>query len=271
MTGRSGADAAGADATALGLPAAITACLFDLDGVLTDTAVAHDRAWAETFDAFLRARAERTGEPFAPFDPVADYAAYVDGKPRVDGVRDFLASRGITLPEGRGDDGPGTETLHGLGNRKNEALLRRIRGEGVVVFEGSRRYLEAVRAAGLRRAVVSSSANTGEVLESTGLAPLVEGWIDGLTIARQGLKGKPAPDTFLAGARCVGVEPSHAAVFEDALAGVAAGRAGGFGFVVGVDRSGAADALREHGADIVVRDLAELLDGGSAAAGEAAR
>lgn len=251
----------------LGLPEAATAGLFDLDGVLTNTAAVHDKAWTETFDAFLRERAERTGESFVAFDPATDYASYVDGKPRLDGVRDFLASRGLTLPEGTPDDGPGAETVNGLANRKNQALLRRIRKQGVEVFEGSQRYLEAARDAGLRRVVVSSSANTAEVLEATGLAMLVEGWIDGLTIAARGLKGKPAPDTFLAGARCVGVEPAQAAVFEDALAGVEAGRAGGFGFVVGVDRTGQADALRAHGADIVVSDLAELLDGANGEAG----
>jgi beta-phosphoglucomutase family hydrolase len=257
-----------ARAGVLGLPEAVTAGLFDLDGVLTDTAAAHDKAWKETFDAFLRERAERAGGPFAPFDPVADYATYVDGKPRQDGVRDFLASRGITLPEGNPDDDPDTETINGLGNRKNQALLRRIHREGVEVFEGSRRYLEAARDAGLRRVVVSSSANTAQVLEATGLVTLVEGWIDGLAITAQGLQGKPAPGAFLAGARCAGVEPGQAAVFEDALAGVEAGRAGGFGFVVGVDRTGNADALRAHGADVVVTDLAQLLDG---AKGRAAR
>ncbi|WP_117209187.1 beta-phosphoglucomutase family hydrolase [Allorhizocola rhizosphaerae] len=237
----------------LGLPKGVTAGLFDLDGVLTDTAAVHNRAWTETFDAFLRERARRTGEPFVAFDPVADYETYVDGKPRADGVRDFLASRGIALPEAE---------ITGLADRKNEALLRRIRADGVEVFSGSMRYLEAARDRGLRRVVVSASANTAQVLAITGLAGLVEGWIDGIAIARRGLKGKPAPDTFLAGASFVGVEPEHAAVFEDALAGVAAGRAGGFGFVVGVDRvgHGHADALREHGADIVVRDLAELLE-----------
>jgi beta-phosphoglucomutase family hydrolase len=250
----------GGGAGVLGLPDGVTACLFDLDGVLTDTAAVHNSAWTETFNAYLRERAERTGEPFVPFDPAVDYATYVDGKPRSDGVRDFLASRGITLPEGDPDDDPSVETVHGLGNRKNEALLRRIREEGVKVFDGSRRYLEAARDAGLRRAVVSSSANTREVLEVTGLAPLVEGWIDGITIAVEGLRGKPAPDTYIVGARCVGVEPPQAAVFEDALAGVAAGRAGGFRWVVGVDRIGHAEALRARGADVVVRDLAELLD-----------
>jgi beta-phosphoglucomutase family hydrolase len=245
----------------LGLPDVVTAGLFDLDGVLTDTAAVHARAWAEVFDTFLRERAERTGEAFVAFDPVADYDTYVDGKPRADGVRDFLASRGIGLPEGDPADGADVTTVNGLGNRKNQALLRRIHDEGVEVFDGSRRYLEAARDAGLARVVVSSSANTAEVLRVTGLATLVQGWIDGLTIAAQGLRGKPAPDAFLAGARCVDVEPARAAVFEDALAGVAAGRAGGFGFVVGVDRTGHADALRAHGADVVVGDLAELLDG----------
>jgi beta-phosphoglucomutase family hydrolase len=261
-------DAGRAGPGVLGLPAGVTAGLFDLDGVLTNTAVVHNKAWTEMFDDFLRERAERAREPFVAFDPVADYARYIDGKPRPDGVRDFLASRGITLREGDPDDGPGVETVHGLGNRKNEVVLRRIREEGVEVFEGSRRYPEAARDAGLRRVVVSSSANTAEVLKTTGLVTLVEGWIDGLTIAAQGLKGKPAPDPFLAGARSVGVEPAQAAVFEDALAGVAAGRAGGFGFVVGVDRTGQADALRARGADIVVSDLADLLDPSTA---EAAR
>jgi HAD superfamily hydrolase (TIGR01509 family) len=261
-------DAGRAGAGALGLPETVTAGLFDLDGVLTDTAAVHDKAWTEMFDAFLRERAERTGESFVALDPVADYATYVDDKPRMDGVRDFLASRGTRLPEGNPDDGPGVESVNGLGNRKNEALLRRIREEGVEVFAGSRRYLEAARDAGLRRVVVSRSANTAEVLEATGLVTLVEGWIDGLTIAAQGLKGKPAPDTFLAGAWCVGVEPGRAAVFEDALAGVEAGRTGGFGFVVGVDRTEHADALRARGADIVVGDLAQLLGGAN---GEAAR
>jgi beta-phosphoglucomutase family hydrolase len=244
----------------LGLPDGITALLFDLDGVLTNTASVHDAAWKETFDEYLRQRASRTGEEFVPFDPHADYDRYVDGKPRADGVRDFLASRGITLPEGDPEDPPDAETVNGIGNRKNEKLLRRIRRDGVEVYEGSRRYLEAARDAGLRRAVVSSSANTGDVLRVTGLDKLVEGRVDGVTIREQHLKGKPAPDTFLEGAKLLGVAPAHAAVFEDALAGVQAGRAGHFGHVVGVDRVGQADALREHGADVVVRDLAELLD-----------
>ncbi|RJK97804.1 beta-phosphoglucomutase family hydrolase [Vallicoccus soli] len=249
----------------LGLPEGVTACLFDLDGVLTDTAAVHDAAWTEVFDAFLRERAERTGGRFVPFDPVQDYADHVDGKPRADGVRDFLASRGVHLPEGSPDDGPAEPTVHGLGNRKNEALLRRVREDGVEVFAGSRRYLEEAAALGLRRAVVSSSANTREVLEVTGLAALVEERVDGVVLRETGLRGKPAPDTFLEGARRLGVAPAAAAVFEDALAGVEAGRAGGFGAVVGVDRVGGghADDLRVHGASVVVRDLAELLGEGA--------
>lgn len=245
----------------LGLPDGVTACLFDLDGVLTDTAAVHNTAWTEMFDAYLRTRAARTGERFAPFDPAADYPTYVDGKPRADGVRDFLASRGIVLPVGGPDDGPDVESVHGLGARKNAALLRAIERDGVRVYEASRRYLQAARAAGLHTAVVSSSANARQVLEVTELAGYVECRVDGLTLRADGLAGKPAPDSFLAAARNLGVEPAHAAVFEDALAGVAAGRAGHFGFVVGVDRAGHADALREHGADVVVADLGELLDG----------
>jgi beta-phosphoglucomutase family hydrolase len=238
----------------------VTAALFDLDGVLTDTASVHNAAWTEMFDEYLRERAARTGEPFVPFDPKDDYERYVDGKPRIDGVRDFLASRGIELPEGGPDDPPGAQTVHGLGNRKNVTLLRQIRENGVKVFEGSRRYLEAARDAGLRRAVVSSSANTREVLEVTGLAPLIELVVDGVTIREEGLRGKPAPDTFVVAAERLGVPPANAAVFEDALAGVEAARAGGFGYVVGVDRVGQAEALRARGADVVVSDLAELLD-----------
>jgi beta-phosphoglucomutase family hydrolase len=248
----------------LGLPDHITACLFDLDGVLTDTASVHNKAWKETFDAFLKQRADQTGTPFVPFDSDKDYSDYVDGKPRADGVRDFLKSRGIELPDGKPDDSPDAETVDGLGNRKNVALLRHIKHDGVKVFEGSRQYLQAARDAGLRRIVVSSSANTAQVLEITGLGELVEGRIDGVTIETQHLKGKPAPDTFLAGAKCADVEPAAAAVFEDALAGVEAGRAGKFGCVIGVNRldedHGA--QLRKHGADVVVTDLSELLDSG---------
>jgi beta-phosphoglucomutase family hydrolase len=243
----------------LGLPAGIRACLFDLDGVPTDTAAVHAAAWKEMFDGFLRDYAARQGIPFVPFDARAEYDAYVDGKPRANGVRDFLTARGITLPEGSPDDPPTAMTVNGLGNRKNEAVQRRIRTEGVHVFEGSRTYLQAAERAGLRRAVVSSSANTREVLEVTGLAQYVEQIVDGVTIRTAGLKGKPAPDTFLAAAEGFGLDPSAAAVFEDALAGVSAGRSGHFGYVIGVDRVGQAADLKSHGADVVVRDLADLL------------
>lgn len=249
----------------LGLPARIRACLFDLDGVLTDTAAVHAAAWKEMFDEFLRTDAQQHGRDFVPFDAKAEYNAYVDGKPRADGVRDFLTSREIKLPEGSPGDDPAEATIYGLGNRKNVAVLRRIRTDGVKVFEGSRRYLEAARDAGLRRAVVSSSANTREVLEVTGLAEFVEERVDGLTIRAEGLRGKPAPDTFLLAAERLGVEPDQAVVFEDALAGVEAGRAGAFGFVVGVDRVGQTDQLKAKGADVVVTDLDQLLDGPAAA------
>jgi beta-phosphoglucomutase family hydrolase len=244
----------------LGLPAGVTACLFDLDGVLTQTAKVHAAAWKEMFDGYLKQRAAARGEAFVPFDPVDDYDAYVDGKPRYDGVRSFLASRGIELPQGSPDDDPGTETVDGLGNRKNEIVLKMIHERGVQPYEGSVRYVRAARDHGLRRAVVSSSTNCRDVLAAAGIEELFEEVIDGVVAEREHLAGKPAPDTFLAGARALGVKAANAAVFEDALAGVEAGRAGHFGFVVGVDRVGQADALRAHGADIVVRDLAELLD-----------
>jgi beta-phosphoglucomutase family hydrolase len=244
----------------LGIPDGVSACLFDLDGVLTQTAKVHAAAWKQMFDDYLRRRAASTGEPFVPFDPVHDYDEYVDGKPRYDGVRSFLASRGIELPEGEPDDPPGAETVHGLGNRKNEIVLELIREHGVEPYEGSVRYVQAARDAGLRRAVVSSSTNCRDVLTAAGIKDLFEEIVDGVVAERDHLRGKPAPDTFLAGARALGVEPAQAAVFEDALAGVEAGRAGRFGFVVGVDRVGQAQALRAHGADVVVDDLADLLE-----------
>jgi beta-phosphoglucomutase family hydrolase len=244
----------------LGLPDGIRALLFDLDGVLTDTASVHRKAWKTMFDGYLRDRSERTGEPFVAFDIGADYQAYVDGKKREDGVRSFLASRGIEIPDGTADDDPSAESVHGLGNRKNELFHRTLHDDGVEVFEGSRRYLQAVQSAGLPVAVVSSSANTREVLELTGLAEYVKVRVDGVTMREEGIAGKPAPDSFLRAAERLDATPQQAAVFEDALAGVQAGHAGGFGVVIGVDRVGQADALRHNGADIVVADLEELLD-----------
>jgi beta-phosphoglucomutase family hydrolase len=244
----------------LGLPDGIRACLFDLDGVLTQTATVHAAAWKEMFDEFLRARADEDGAPFVPFDAAADYHRFVDGRPRYDGVRTFLASRGIELPEGSRDDRAAAATVSGLGNRKNQLVLELIERGGVSTYEGSVRYVRAARAAGLRRAVVSASENTPAVLAAAGIADLFEVRVDGVVARERRLSGKPAPDPFLAAADELGVAPAEAAVFEDALAGVAAGRAGDFGYVVGVDRVGQADALREHGADVVVSDLAELLE-----------
>ncbi len=237
----------------LGLPDGITACLFDLDGVLTKTAEVHAHAWKQIFDAFLKTRGEQ------PFDLVHDYDEYVDGKPRLDGVRDFLASRGIELPAGAADDPPDAETIQGLANAKNGLVLRLIREDGVEAYEGSVRYLHAARDAGLRRAVVSSSHNCQDVLVAAGIEDLLEVRVDGVVAEERHLRGKPAPDAFLEGARMLGVAPERAAVFEDALAGVQAGSAGGFGHVVGVDRAGQREALLAHGASVVVDDLAELL------------
>ncbi|AIV32489.1 beta-phosphoglucomutase family hydrolase [Streptomyces sp. CCM_MD2014] len=240
--------------TQLGLPDDIQACLFDLDGVVTRTAVVHAAAWKATFDAFLR---ERDGAGFRPFTD-SDYDQYVDGRPRADGVRSFLASRGIELPEGTPDDPPDARTVNGVGNRKNELLLEKIRTDGVEPYEGTLRYIDAVRAAGLATAIVSSSANTRDVLRSIDAERLFDVRIDGVVARERKLPGKPRPDTFLAAARDLGVEASRAAVFEDALAGMDAGRSGHFGYVVGVDRVGQTDALYAHGADRVVKDLAEL-------------
>jgi beta-phosphoglucomutase family hydrolase len=244
-------------AVMLGLPDETRACLFDMDGVLTDTAAVHAAAWKAMFDEYLR---KRDGDSFRPFDPVREYDAYVDGKPREDGTRSFLESRGIELPEGDKDDKPGTATIHGLSNRKNDLVLKKIEDDGVKVFEGSVRYVRAAREAGLRIAVVSSSANTAQVLESAGIADLFEARVDGVVAEQRHLPGKPHPDMFLAGAQALNVAAGEAVVFEDALAGVQAGRAGNFALVVGVDRVGQADALHEHGADIVVKDLSELLE-----------
>lgn len=243
--------------TKLRLPDGIRACLFDLDGVITRTAVVHAAAWKETFDEFLR---RRDGAGFRPFDAAEDYDRYVDGRPRADGICVFLASRGVVLPDGANDDPPERDTVHGLGNRKNLLVLRKIREDGVEAYPGSVHFVQAAREAGLRTAVVSSSANCRDVLRSAGIEQLFEVRIDGVVAAERDLPGKPHPDTFLEAARELGVEAAAAAVFEDALAGMDAGRAGHFGYVVGVDRVGQAAALRDHGADIVVKDLADLLE-----------
>lgn len=242
------------------LPDTISACLFDLDGVLTQTARVHAAAWKEMFDAYLRERSGQTGEPFRPFEIETDYATYVDGMLRQDGVRSFLESRDIELPEGTPEDAEDALTIHGLGNRKNRLVLDIIDERGVETYEGSVRFLEVVRNAGFRRAVVSASRNCRAVLIATGLEDLFEVRVDGIVAHERNLRGKPAPDTFLEAAGELGVEPSRCAVFEDAVAGVEAGRAGRFGWVVGVDRVGQAEALKSHGADVVVSDLSELLE-----------
>jgi beta-phosphoglucomutase-like phosphatase (HAD superfamily) len=247
----------------LGLPHGVHVCVFDLDGVLTASATLHAAAWSDALDELLARRLERTGERFAPFMPfnrVTDYYGHIHGRPRLDGVRAFLASRGIRLPEGGPDDPPGAETVSGLASRKNEALQRRLEHDGVTAFDGSRRYLEDAREARLRCAVVSASANTAAILERAGLDGLIGERIDGNTIGAERLKTKPAPDTLLAACARLGVGPAEAASFETTVDGVTAGRAAGFGLVVGVDRAGGGDALGESGADLVVTDLAALLD-----------
>lgn len=239
----------------LGLPSTVEVCLFDLDGVLTQTAAVHRAAWRATFDPLL---AEAGQSPFTD----QDYLRYVDGRRRADGVREFLASRGLNFPDGDPEDPGERQTIHGIGNRKNDRLLRELEEHGVQVYSGSVRYLRSVREAGLSVAVVTASANAEAVLQAAGLTDLVETRVDGVVAAREGLRGKPAPDTFLAAAHALGVTPARAAVFEDALSGVEAGRSGGFGFVVGVDRAGQATELRRRGADVVVTDLADLLGEG---------
>jgi beta-phosphoglucomutase family hydrolase len=236
------------------LPERTRACLFDLDGVLTNTAAVHAAAWKATFDELLPAD--------RPFDIHREYEAYVDGRARADGVRTFLASRGITLPAGTPGDPPSAQTVNGVGNRKNELLLKQLDERGVEVFDGSVRYVRYVREHGLRTAVVSASANTAQVLKAAGISDLFDARVDGRTALERGLRGKPAPDTFLAGAEALGVAPAEAVVFEDALSGVAAGRAGHFAYVVGVDRVGGDHGakLLENGADVVVEDLAELME-----------
>jgi beta-phosphoglucomutase family hydrolase len=240
----------------LGLPDDITALLFDLDGVLTPTAKIHFKAWKQTFDEFLKAH---DGDSFNEFTQ-DDYNEYVDGMSRFDGVRSFLKSRNIELPEGTDDDdGSGEPTVHGLGNRKNALVLELIQKDGVEPYPGSLRYVKAAKEAGLARAVVSASANCRPVLRSAGIEDLFDAIIDGKVADEQHLQGKPHPDTYLAGARALRVDPSVGAVFEDATAGVQAGHDGHFGYVVGVDRVDHAAALHAHGADVVVKDLADLL------------
>jgi HAD superfamily hydrolase (TIGR01509 family) len=245
----------------LGLRPEIAACVFNLDGVLVGSAALHAAAWGEALDEFISGRVQRTGGEFAaPFSPLVDYPRYMHGKPRLDGVRAFLASRGISLPEGDQSDPPGAETVHGLANRKKQALLRRLDEQGVRAYDGSFHYLETAREAGIHRAVVSASANTRRLLERAGLAELIERCVDGSTVTAEHLRAKPAPDTLLAACRQLGVPPGHAAAFETSPAGVAAACAGGFRLVIGVDDAGHADALAAEGADLVVSGLAELLE-----------
>jgi beta-phosphoglucomutase family hydrolase len=236
------------------LPEGVTALLFDVDGVLTDTASVHAKAWKATFDEVL----ERLGGDQQLFDVRHDYEAYVDGRSRLDGVRGFLEARGIDLPEGADGDGPDALTVHGIGKSKNDRVLKLIDEEGVEGYDDAGAFVRAARERGYKTAVVSSSANARAALRSVGLEDCFDTWVDGVRIDRDHLKGKPAPDTFAAAARDLGVGPEAAAVFEDAEAGVAAGHAGAFGIVVGVDRTGHADALREHGADVVVSKLTDV-------------
>jgi len=244
----------------LGLPPEVAACVFNLDGVLIGSAALHAAAWTETFDEFISNRIERTGGRFAPFNPLVDYPELIHARPRLDGVRAFLASRGIRLPEGDTTDAPGAATVHGLANRKNLALLRRIDEHGVTAFAGSRSYLELAHEAGVHCAVVSASANTETILARAGLTELIEERVDGNTMRAEQLRAKPAPDTLLAACRKLGVEPQRAAAFETTRAGVIAGRAAGFDLIVGVDGGGDAAGLRAEGADFIVTGVDEILE-----------
>jgi len=236
------------------------AILFDLDGVITDTARLHAASWKKMFDQYLRKRATQRGEAFRPFDIDTDYRLYVDGKPRVDGVRGFLSSRGIELPEGSPDDPPEFETVDGLGNWKNDLVNKVIEDDGVEAYEGSVKLIHQLHDRGFKIAVVTSSQNCAAVLRASGLDGLFDLRVDGNAILTEDLPGKPAPDTFLRAAKLLGIEPSRAVVIEDALSGVEAGRSGDFGLVIGVARKGNADELRRHGADLVVNDLGELVN-----------
>jgi beta-phosphoglucomutase family hydrolase len=236
------------------------AVLFDLDGVITNTATLHARCWKQMFDEYLRKRAEQGGEASCPFDVVTDYRLYVDGKPRFDGVRDFLSSRGIQLPEGSPDDPAAAETVCGLGNRKNILVNELIERIGVEPYDGSVRFIHQLRRNGFKIAVVTSSQNCTLVLKAAKLDAFFEVRVDGNTIEAEGLAGKPSPDTFLMAARLLGVEPTRTVVIEDAISGVEAGSNGSFGLVIGVARKGNAEELKHHGAHLVVDDLNELVD-----------
>lgn len=246
----------------LGLPADVAACVFNVDGVLVASAAIHADAWKETFDEFISGRSDRTGGSWAFFSRRADYPTLIHGRSRVDAVRGFLASRGISLPEGRPDDPPGSETVLGLANRKNLALLRLLRRQGVGMYAGARLYLQLAQDAGVRCAVVSGSTHTEALLARVRLATLIEDCVDGRTMVAEGLHRKPAPDMLLAACRHLNVAPDHTAVFETTPDGVTAGRVGGFGLVVAVEQDGNAAALRARGADLVVADLGEILEAG---------
>jgi beta-phosphoglucomutase family hydrolase len=245
--------------TPLIVPDRFDAVLFDLDGVLTSTAKIHSRCWKAMFDDFLGRRAAEGHEPFRPFDIATDYKLYVDGRPRYDGVRSFLAARNISIPDGTPADPPTAVTVCGLGNRKDELVKAAIKRGEVEAYPGSVALVRRLRAQGIRTAVVSSSNNCREVLRAAGIEALFDARVDGLVSTEFHLPGKPAPDTYLKAAQMLAVSPSRAVVVEDAPAGVQSGRAGGLGLVIGVDRGGSGDALRAHGADVVVNDLGELV------------
>jgi beta-phosphoglucomutase family hydrolase len=236
------------------------AVLLDLDGVITNTASIHAACWKQMFDEYLQKRATQRGEAFRPFDIDADYRLYVDGKPRFDGIRDFLRSREITLPEGKLDGPPEAETVIGLGNRKNAMIGRIIQKLGVKPYGGTVKFIQQLRRQGFRIAVVTSSENCTAVLKAANLDASFDLQVDGHVIHDQHLAGKPAPDTFLLAAKLLGVEPARAIVVEDAISGVEAGSNGHFGLVIGVARKGNAKELRQHGAQLVVNDLGELVD-----------
>ena len=250
----------------LGLPAEVAACVFGVDGVLVPSAATHAEAWQETFDALLSSTIDRTGSSFVPFSVQADYELHVHGRTRHDAIREFLASRGVSLPEGSADDGPGVGTVNGLARYKNEALRRLLDMRGVRAHRGTRLFLELAHEAGIRCAVVSGSTTMTYLLERAGLSDVVDDGVDGSMARAERLRRKPAPDMLLAAGRRLGVPPERTAVFETSVDGVVAGRAGGFGVVVAVDHDGQASALRARGADLVVSDLGEILARSLAAA-----